>query len=393
MSANDDEPVTSVHAFLENEANRDGLKNSLKILKLIWDMHKKNQYPTAKSLVKEYFIDTFPVMGSKKEQESFIKGKKPGMSRWLKFLKDETNPLVMTYQPIKNVSGDPLKPTPLGEAVLIYPDIDRIIEGLSPLQPIDYEFRKEFHSNEIRELIEKIIIELESLSYNQFYNDDMNIYSSIMKLNFPSYENDRLYQDLENHLEKYITFSDFKKRMKIYKQYYNKSLKIKRGIYKSIINLLEERLYLKWEKNDVVDSNSYFNVNLVDFFMNGMEYLLDEEHTKYYERDFIDFYDLYEITANNDTTMMKIRINGTHVVTIEQKENIQKRYEVIIERIRTMMKELSRMKCYRLYRDYLIEIQEGNKVLEAIIHDLKRERHIPIYPGICNMITNDNKPL
>lgn len=393
MPTNDNEPVTSVHAFLKIEANRDGLNNSLKILRLIWDMHKKNQYPTAKSLVKEYFIDTFPVKDSKIEQESFIKGKKPGMARWLKFLKDKTNPLIMTYQPIKNVSGEPLKPTPLGEAVLMYPDIDRIIKGLSPLQPIDYEFRKEFHSNEIRELIEKIIIELESLSLNQFYDDDMNLYTRLMKINFPSYEEDRLYPDLENHLEKHITFSGFNKRMNIYKQYFNKSLKIKKNIHDNIIKLLEERLYLKWEKEDKVESKNFFNKNLVDFVISGIEYLSQEEYKKYYKEDFINFHYQNEINIDNDINKMIIRIKGTHVITIEQKENIQKRYERIIERIKSIMTELSRMNCFRLHRDYLFEIQEGNKVLDAIIQDLKRELHIPIYPGACNMITDDNKPL
>ena len=89
MFSDENGSVKTVHEFLMDEKNRNELKKSLKILRLIWDLHKKNLYPTLKSLIRHYYKDTYPVMGTKKEQHSFFRGKKPGMSRWLKFLKNE----------------------------------------------------------------------------------------------------------------------------------------------------------------------------------------------------------------------------------------------------------------------------------------------------------------
>ena len=363
----------------------------LKVLQTIKQLRDEGKEPTPGNITERYYQDESSRL-SEQDIHQFVNRRRSVISRKLSTLQDIGLVMAMEGTGRKDGRATPYFPTTIGikllkdEKALLSLLVQKETAGTGSVGDEDTHemtYKKKFHSNRIRMLLQKIKAEVSNLFENNFVPDSNK--SSFLRFNVshPDFKKDPLYEDLDNHMITFLTDDSLEDKYNGLTTYVNEYIDLEEMVHRIILSELSVQLGLEYSEQ--LGKTDTFGRNLIDWVVRNLFYL--DSDNNLYHRYTSDFNVDKEKIPADDGKYKQIRIDGATVMRLA----ITKKENNYLEKLRGMMANIGKTDLMKYYSSMNSEKEKANNAINDIIRGLDREIEIPIYPGTCNYLSPSEK--
>lgn len=255
---------------------------------------------------------------------------------------------------------------------------------------------REFHSEQIREVIKKLLdtfivvdfngaFTIEKLSFSEEFNDFHNDIKSFYDGgNLFLEDTEVLYSDLINHLKFFNeknfdeTMEDFKKECK---KFNDKIKNIKNKISSSLTNHFDIKISKKW-------SPGLLSPRIIDYFYEASYYLASKNNPRF-EEFYPNFKSRIEEEKTSNGEIILVYRVGPYSFLKESNVDWPKKErfkEIMDGKLSEFLNKLNKTTFYKSLKDCISLRNELEMLRAEITKKLKKNLHVAIFPGDCEYL-------